>query len=161
MAGLCSAAPSNACASLARRRTHRSKFVVLPHNKVARSCPILKYGAVKPPASERGEVKKWKIWQHLLRSAYALHCFPPHSMPCPGLKHGEKGCDKSVIMGSKIHIHGEVVFDQQQVATAVYDRLSGRAIRPHSLVAIVTCALSIHPFSSSRSPWSAHRGSGS
>jgi len=95
-------------------RTHRSKFIVLPHKVVARSCPILKYGATQPPATERGELKKWAIWQSLLRNAYALHCFPPHSMPCPGLKHGEKGCDKSVIMGSKVHIHGEVVFDQQQ-----------------------------------------------
>lgn len=48
------------------------------------------------------QTNKWKIWQHLLKTAYALHCFPPHSMPCPGLKHGEKGCDKSVIMGSKV-----------------------------------------------------------
>ena len=35
-------------------------------------------------------------------------------MPCPGQKHGDKGCDKSVIMGSAVHIHGEVVFDQRQ-----------------------------------------------
>ena len=35
-------------------------------------------------------------------------------MPCPQQKHGEKGCDKSVIMGSAVHIHGEVVFDQRQ-----------------------------------------------
>ncbi|KAL3929052.1 MAG: hypothetical protein SGPRY_002128 [Prymnesium sp.] len=60
------------------------------------------------------QTNKWRVWQQLLQTAYALHCFPPHSMPCPGLKHGEKGCDKSVIMGSKVHIHGEVVFDKQQ-----------------------------------------------
>ena len=48
------------------------------------------------------------------KTAYVLHCFPPDSMPCPKLKHGEKGCDKSVIMGSAVHIHGEVVFDQRQ-----------------------------------------------
>ena len=34
------------------------EFVVLPHRAVARSCPILKYGASEPPPSERGEVKK-------------------------------------------------------------------------------------------------------
>jgi len=91
-----------------------SKFVVLPHVHVARSCPILKYGARAPPLEDKVETKKWKLWQHLLSHAYALHCFPPDSMPCPGQKHGEKGCDKSVIMGSAVHIHGEVAFDQRQ-----------------------------------------------
>ena len=92
----------------------RSKFVVLPHVHVARSCPILKYGATPPPAADKVERKKWKLWQHLLEHAYVLHCFPPDSMPCPKQQHGEKGCDKSVIMGSAVHIHGEVVFDQRQ-----------------------------------------------
>jgi len=92
----------------------RTKFVVLPHVYVARSCPILKHGASKPPASDKAEMKKWKLWRHLLDTSYVLHCFPPDSMPCPKLKHGEKGCDKSVIMGSAVHIHGEVVFDQRQ-----------------------------------------------
>ena len=95
-------------------RRHRTKFVVLPHVHVARSCPILKHGTTPPPAEDRVEGKKWKLWQHLLEHAYALHCFPPDSMPCPTQKHGEKGCDKSVIMGSAVHIHGEVVFDQRQ-----------------------------------------------
>lgn len=67
-----------------------------------------------PPADDKKEQKKWQLWQHLLRHSYALHCFPPDSMPCPKQKHGEKGCDKSVIMGSAVHIHGEVVFDQRQ-----------------------------------------------
>jgi len=93
---------------------HPSKFVVLPHVHVARSCPILKHGAAPPPSEDRIEMKKWQLWQHLLRHAYVLHCFPPDSMPCAGKKHGEKGCDKSVIMGSAVHIHGEVVFDQRQ-----------------------------------------------
>ena len=97
-------------------RRHRSKFVVLPHLYVARSCPILKHGTTRPPASDRAEFKKWQIWQHLLASAYVLHCFPPgDSMPCaPGLKHGDKGCDASVVMGHAKHIHGEVLFDQKQ-----------------------------------------------
>ena len=80
----------------------RTKFVVLPHVYVARSCPILKHGATKPPASDLAEIKKWKLWQHLLSTSYVLHCFPPDSMPCGSLKHGEKGCDKSVIMGSAV-----------------------------------------------------------
>jgi hypothetical protein len=92
----------------------RTKFVVLPHVAVARSCPILKFGAAKPPASEKVETRKWRLWQHLLQTSHVLHCFPPDSMPCPELKHGEQGCDKSVIMGSAVHIHGEVVFDQRQ-----------------------------------------------
>ena len=92
---------------------HRSKFVVLP--RVARSCPILKHGAGAPPAdAAKGEHKKYQLWRSLLRKSYALQCFPPDSMPCPKQKHGEKGCDKSVIMGSAVHIHGEVVFDQRQ-----------------------------------------------
>ena len=95
-------------------RRHRSKFIVLPHVHVARSCPILKHGTAEPPAEERVERKKWTLWRKLLSTAYALHCFPPDSMPCPTQKHGEKGCDKSVIMGSAVHIHGEVVFDQRQ-----------------------------------------------
>ena len=93
---------------------HRVKFVVLPHVHVARSCPILKYGTRVPPKEDKVETKKFKLWKHLLAHAYALHCFPPHAMPCPGLKHGEKGCDKSVIMGSAVHTHGEVAFDQRQ-----------------------------------------------
>ena len=93
----------------------RSKFVVLPHKRVARSCPILsKYGLARPPASEPSEVSKWKIWKRLLDDAYVLHCFPPNSMPCPTLKHGEEGCDKSVIMGHATHIKGEVEFDRAQ-----------------------------------------------
>eukprot|EP00316_Scyphosphaera_apsteinii_P000510 CAMPEP_0119340276 /NCGR_PEP_ID=MMETSP1333-20130426/99999_1 /TAXON_ID=418940 /ORGANISM="Scyphosphaera apsteinii, Strain RCC1455" /LENGTH=914 /DNA_ID=CAMNT_0007351993 /DNA_START=40 /DNA_END=2784 /DNA_ORIENTATION=+ len=95
-------------------KLHRSKFVVLPHVYVARSCPILKYGTTKPPADDKSEMKKWTIWQFLLRTSYVLHCFPPDAMPCPKLKHGEKGCDKSIIMGSAVHIHGEVVFDKRQ-----------------------------------------------
>ena len=96
-------------------KRHRSKFVVLPHVHVARSCPILKHVAAKPqPDASRGEHKKYRLWRSLLQEAYALHCFPPDSMPCPKQKHGEKGCDKSVIMGSAVHIHGEVVFDQRQ-----------------------------------------------
>ena len=95
-------------------KRHRSKFVVLPHLHVARSCPILKHGTTPPPADDRIEQKKWRLWRSLLGKAYALHCFPPDSMPCPKQKHGEKGCDKSVIMGSAVHIHGEVVFDQRQ-----------------------------------------------
>ena len=95
-------------------KAHRSKFVVLPHLLVARSCPILKHGTEEPPAEERVERKKYRLWRTLLSKSYALHCFPPDSMPCPGQKHGEKGCDKSVIMGSAVHIHGEVVFDQRQ-----------------------------------------------
>jgi len=95
-------------------KQHRSKFVVLPHVHVARSCPILAHGTMPPPADDKKEQKKWQLWQHLLRHSYALHCFPPDSMPCPKQKHGEKGCDKSVIMGSAVHIHGEVVFDQRQ-----------------------------------------------
>lgn len=89
-------------------RNFRSKFVVLPHVAVARSCPILKHGANKPPASDHAEMRKWTLWQHLLKTSSVLHCFPPDSMPCGDLKHGEKGCDKSVIMGSAVHIHGEV-----------------------------------------------------
>jgi len=93
----------------------RTKFVVLPHVHVARVCPILKHGTLKPPADAKKEVKKWALWQHLLRTAYVLHCFPPDAMPCPdNVKHGEKGCDKSIIMGHASHIHGEVVFDQRQ-----------------------------------------------
>ena len=95
-------------------RRHRTKFVVLPHVHVARSCPILKHGTAEPPSGERIERKKWNLWRKLLATSYALHCFPPDSMPCPEQKHGEKGCDKSVIMGSAVHIHGEVVFDQRQ-----------------------------------------------
>ena len=95
-------------------KRHRSKFVVLPHVHVARSCPILRHGTAPPPSNELGEVKKYALWRKLLKTAYALHCFPPDSMPCPEQKHGEKGCDKSVIMGSAVHIHGEVVFDQRQ-----------------------------------------------
>jgi len=95
-----------------------AKFVVLPHVLVARSCPILKFGASQPPADDKVEQKKWQLWQHLLRTAYVLHCFPPDSMPCAkGSKHGEKGCDMSVIMGDPKHLHGEVVFDQQQGCT--------------------------------------------
>ena len=97
----------------------RSKFVVLPHVYVARSCPILKYGGTAPPADNVAEGRKWAQWQHLLRTAYALHCFPPNSMPGGDCKHGSIGkdgqkCDKSVVMGHKSHIHGEVVFDQKQ-----------------------------------------------
>jgi len=92
----------------------KAKFVVLPHVHVPRSCPILRHGAARPPRTERGESKKYELWRHLLDRAYVLHCFPPDSMPCPGKKHGEKGCDKSVIMGAAVHIHGEVVFDQRQ-----------------------------------------------
>ena len=97
----------------------RSKFVVLPHVYVARSCPILKYGGTAPPADNAAESRKWAQWQHLLRTAYALHCFPPNSMPGGDCKHGSIGkdgqkCDKSVVMGHKSHIHGEVVFDQKQ-----------------------------------------------
>ena len=33
---------------------------------------------------------------------------------CAQLKHGEKGCDKSVIMGHATHIKGEVEFDRAQ-----------------------------------------------
>jgi hypothetical protein len=101
-------------AAIGYTRRHRSKFVVLPHVHVARSCPILKHGTGPPPADEHTEVKKYKLWNSLLSRSYALHCFPPHSMPCPDQKHGENGCDKSVIMGSAVHIHGEVVFDQRQ-----------------------------------------------
>ena len=36
---------------------------------------------------------------------------PDWSSDC---KHGTKGCDKSVVMGHKTHIHGEVAFDQKQ-----------------------------------------------
>ena len=97
----------------------RSKFVVLPHVYVARSCPILKYGGTPPPADNAAEGRKWAQWQHLLRTAYTLHCFPPNSMPGGDCKHGSIGkdgqkCDKSVVMGHKSHIHGEVVFDQKQ-----------------------------------------------
>ena len=105
---------SDSAPAVGYTRRHRSKFVVLPHMFVARSCPILKHGTSEPPASDRIERKKWAIWQALLAKAYALHCFPPDSMPCPGQAHGEKGCDKSVIMGSAVHIHGEVVFDRRQ-----------------------------------------------
>ena len=93
---------------------HPSKFVVLPHVHVARACPILKHGTSKPPSDDKVETKKWQLWNHLLSHAYALHCFPPNSMPCGDKKHGEAGCDKSIIMGSAVHIHGEVVFDQRQ-----------------------------------------------
>jgi len=93
----------------------KTKFVVLPHVLVARSCPILKFGSTTPPGDNKIELKKWKLWQHLLNTSYVLHCFPPNAMPCPpGVKHGEKGCDLSVIMGHASHIHGEVAFDQRQ-----------------------------------------------
>ena len=82
----------------------RSKFVVLPHVYVARSCPILKHGAAEPPKEEKVERRKFGLWQHLLKTSHVLHCFPPESMPE----------DKRVVMGSKEHIHGEVVFDQRQ-----------------------------------------------
>ena len=95
-------------------KRHHVKFVVLPHLHVARSCPILKHGTEEPPSEEKVELKKWRLWRKLLATSYALHCFPPDSMPCPKQKHGDKGCDKSVIMGSAVHIHGEVVFDQRQ-----------------------------------------------
>jgi len=96
-------------------RLVRSKFVVLPHVAVARSCPVLKYNTTRPPASDKAELRKWRLWQHLLKHSFVLHCFPPDSMPCGmSVKHGEKGCDKSVVMGHPTHIHGEVVFDQRQ-----------------------------------------------
>ena len=82
----------------------RAKFVVLPHVAVARSCPILKHGAAEPPKEEKVERRKFGLWQHLLKTSHVLHCFPPESMPE----------DKRVVMGSKEHIHGEVVFDQRQ-----------------------------------------------
>ena len=82
----------------------RAKFVVLPHVAVARSCPILKHGAAEPPKEEKVERRKYGLWQHLLKTSHVLHCFPPESMPE----------DKRVVMGSKEHIHGEVVFDQRQ-----------------------------------------------
>ena len=82
----------------------RAKFVVLPHVAVARSCPILKHGAAEPPKDEKVERRKFGLWQHLLKTSHVLHCFPPESMPE----------DKRVVMGSKEHIHGEVVFDQRQ-----------------------------------------------
>ena len=53
-------------------------------------------------------------WQLLLKTSYALHCFPPNSMPGGDCKHGTKGCDKSIVMGHKSHISGEVAFDQKQ-----------------------------------------------
>ena len=48
-------------------RSHRLRLVVLPHVAVARACPILKDGAAKPPASDIMQMRKWKLWQHLLR----------------------------------------------------------------------------------------------
>ena len=74
-------------------RLVRSKFVVLPHVAVARSCPVLKYNTTRPPASDKAELRKWRLWQHLLKHSFVLHCFPPDSMPCGmSVKHGEKGC---------------------------------------------------------------------
>ena len=78
--------------------------MVLPHVYVPRSCPILKHGAAEPPKEEKVERRKFGLWQHLLKTSHVLHCFPPESMPE----------DKRVVMGSKEHIHGEVVFDQRQ-----------------------------------------------
>ena len=88
--------------------------MVLPHVYVPRSCPILKHGGAAPPADDMAETRKWAQWQLLLKTSYALHCFPPNSMPGGDCKHGTKGCDKSVVMGHKTHIHGEVAFDQKQ-----------------------------------------------
>ena len=56
------------------------------------------------PKEEKVERRKYGLWQHLLKTSHVLHCFPPESMPE----------DKRVVMGSKEHIHGEVVFDQRQ-----------------------------------------------
>ena len=126
-------------------RSHRLRLVVLPHVAVARACPILKDGAAKPPASDIMQMRKWKLWQHLLRlvsphlpllshpifrmrhtptlpppsnlttrTSSVLHCFPPNSMPCEKKAGSGEKCDKSVIMGSAVHIHGEVIFDQKQ-----------------------------------------------
>tara|TARA_B100000513_G_C11782682_1_gene145415 strand:- start:269 stop:520 length:252 start_codon:yes stop_codon:yes gene_type:complete len=35
-------------------------------------------------------------------------------MPCEKKAGSGEKCDKSVIMGSAVHIHGEVIFDQKQ-----------------------------------------------
>ena len=86
----------------------------------------MRHGTEKPPATEKAEAKKYLLWQHLLEHSYVLHCFPPDSMPCPEQKHGEAGCDKSVIMGSAVHIHGEV-----------------RATHCHSLPLIVTSPMAV------------------
>ena len=81
-------------------RSRRLRLTMLPHALVPRACPVVK---ASDEATRAGR-NKLALWKSVLTTATVLHCFPPESMPE----------DKRVVMGSKEHIHGEVVFDQRQ-----------------------------------------------